>query len=97
MSSHSFRLVATAIVASVSVAAWAHPGGLDANGCHTNKKTGEYHCHRSATAEKEKGIVKKSGSGICHGPSSPYYAQTKNFTAFSSIEDCLNSGGRLPK
>lgn len=24
----------------------AHGGGLDANGCHTNRKTGEYHCHR---------------------------------------------------
>jgi len=23
-----------------------HPGGLDANGCHTNRSTGEYHCHR---------------------------------------------------
>lgn len=30
-------------------AAHAHPGGLDANGCHTNRKTGEYHCHRAAT------------------------------------------------
>ena len=23
----------------------AHGGGLDRNGCHTNRKTGEYHCH----------------------------------------------------
>lgn len=28
-------------------AAWAHSGGLDKNGCHTNRKTGEYHCHRA--------------------------------------------------
>lgn len=27
----------------------AHPGGLNAQGCHTNKKTGEYHCHRPQT------------------------------------------------
>ena len=27
----------------------AHGGGLDKNGCHTNRKTGEYHCHRSPT------------------------------------------------
>jgi hypothetical protein len=27
-------------------AASAHGGGLDANGCHTNRKTGDYHCHR---------------------------------------------------
>ncbi|MFD1985692.1 YHYH domain-containing protein [Mesorhizobium newzealandense] len=25
--------------------AFAHGGGTDANGCHTNHKTGEYHCH----------------------------------------------------
>lgn len=24
----------------------AHPGGLNAEGCHTNRRTGEYHCHR---------------------------------------------------
>ncbi|MDP2225940.1 MAG: excalibur calcium-binding domain-containing protein [Moraxellaceae bacterium] len=24
----------------------AHGGGTDASGCHTNRKTGEYHCHR---------------------------------------------------
>jgi hypothetical protein len=27
----------------------AHPGGLDSQGCHTNRKTGEYHCHRAPT------------------------------------------------
>ena len=27
----------------------AHPGGLDRHGCHTNRKTGQYPCHRSAT------------------------------------------------
>ena len=26
----------------------AHGGGLDAEGCHTNRKTGDYHCHRAA-------------------------------------------------
>ncbi len=23
----------------------AHPGGTNADGCHTNRRTGEYHCH----------------------------------------------------
>lgn len=26
----------------------AHPGGQDSNGGHTNRSTGEYHCHRSS-------------------------------------------------
>ena len=36
-----------AMVLSVSVTgAIAHPGGLDKNGCHTERKTGTRHCHR---------------------------------------------------
>ncbi len=75
----------------------AHSGGLNAQGCHTNKKTGEYHCHRSLAKEADEGIVKKSKSGICHDPSSQYYAQTKYFTPFRTLQECLESGGRLPK
>ena len=41
--------------------------------------------------------VKKSSSGICHEKGSQYYKQTKKFESFSSIQDCLNSGGRLPR
>ena len=26
--------------------AYAHGGGLNAQGCHNNRKTGDYHCHR---------------------------------------------------
>ena len=28
----------------------AHSGGLNAQGCHTNHKTGEYHCHRGGSS-----------------------------------------------
>jgi endonuclease G len=27
----------------------AHPGGLDAEGCHNNRKTGDHHCHGDRT------------------------------------------------
>lgn len=27
----------------------AHPGRTNAQGCHTNRQTGEYHCHNSGT------------------------------------------------
>lgn len=26
---------------------YGHGGGLDAKGCHMNRKAGEYHCHRA--------------------------------------------------
>ncbi|MFG6447367.1 YHYH domain-containing protein [Roseateles sp. BYS180W] len=36
--------LATLLVAA-SINAFAHGGGVNAEGCHTNKKTGDYHCH----------------------------------------------------
>jgi len=30
----------------VVVPAYAHGGGLNSEGCHNNRKTGDYHCHR---------------------------------------------------
>jgi hypothetical protein len=41
--------------------------------------------------------VKKSKSGICHDQNSAYFIKTKNFTSFSTLVSCLDSGGRLPK
>jgi hypothetical protein len=40
--------VAATVLAAGQVS--AHPGGLDAAGCHTNRKTGDRHCHRGGTA-----------------------------------------------
>jgi len=31
----------------VTGAAYAHPGGLNAQGCHNDRKNGGYHCHRA--------------------------------------------------
>ena len=33
----------------LSSAAWSHGGGLNKDGCHNDRKTGGYHCHRSQT------------------------------------------------
>ena len=43
------------ILISLTPFVGAHPGGLDANGGHYNRKTGEYHYHRKPAA--------KTGSG----------------------------------
>ena len=29
---------------------WAHPGGLNKEGCHNDRKNGGYHCHRAPAA-----------------------------------------------
>ena len=43
------------------------------------------------------GPVKMSKTGICHAPNTTYYNQTKNFTPYPTLKDCLNAGGRMPK
>ncbi|AZO36325.1 MAG: YHYH domain-containing protein [Mesorhizobium sp.] len=35
----------TSLAMFLSMDAFAHSGGTDSNGCHTNHQTGEYHCH----------------------------------------------------
>lgn len=41
--------------------------------------------------------VKMSKSGICHAPGTTYYKQTKNYTPYPTLKDCLSAGGRMPK
>lgn len=50
------------IVAPAS-AAFAHPGGLNAEGCHNNRKTGDYHCHRGAVAPvRSQSLMSRGGA-----------------------------------
>jgi micrococcal nuclease len=52
----------------------------------------------SPTSNNSSGsVVKKSTTGICHAPGTTYYNKTINFTPYNSIDECLKSGGRLPK
>ncbi|MGC3983012.1 MAG: hypothetical protein QM808_17300 [Steroidobacteraceae bacterium] len=39
-------------------------------------------------------IVKKSRSGICYEAANPSYADIENFTAYRTVDDCLQSGGK---
>lgn len=45
-------VVATLLASPVLVPAlaFAHGGGLNSEGCHNNRKTGGYHCHRGPSA-----------------------------------------------
>jgi hypothetical protein len=44
----SFVLLSVGLMAASE--AFAHGGGLNAQGCHNNRKTGDYHCHRTQVA-----------------------------------------------
>ena len=41
----------------------AHGGGLNAEGCHNNRKTGDYHCHRGGTPAPSKRSYGLASSG----------------------------------
>lgn len=72
------RLIVPLLLALLGSSAWAHGGGLDANGCHHNRKTGDYHCHGGArkssqttrpptsasTATKPQGLAPASPSAV---------------------------------
>lgn len=53
------------------VAARAHPGGLDASGCHNNRKTGEYHCHLGGSAPRRE--PSRAPRSSLMGGSAAYY------------------------
>lgn len=46
-----------------TVPAYAHPGGLNSEGCHNNRKTGGYHCHRGPSAKASSALRAVSSSG----------------------------------
>lgn len=55
------------------------------------------HAKNEEAAASNENVVKKSKTGICHAPGGSYYEKTKNFTPFKTLDECLKSGGRLPK
>ena len=38
---------------------FSHSGGLNQQGCHNNRKTGGYHCHRSKSVQQLKNLIAK--------------------------------------
>lgn len=63
--------------------AYANSGGTDAQGCHTNRKTGDYHCHDSkgssaAAAPQPSAPQQRSGLTCYVGPRGGTYTITKS-------------------
>ena len=81
----------------------AHPGGVDANGCHYERSTGKnwqdtYHCHEHKPANRDtNAAVKKSRENVCHDKSSSNYSTIKYFVAYKTMAECQSSGGKSPR
>jgi len=55
----------------------AHSGGLNAEGCHHNRKTGDYHCHRAPSSVAPATLRPKrqpAATQLRGGGSAVYYA-----------------------
>ena len=46
------NLILAAGMVVIPAAAVAHPGGLNGEGCHNDRKNGGYHCHRGGGASR---------------------------------------------
>jgi len=54
---------------ALSPPTWGHGGGLDQSGCHHNRKTGDYHCHRAPKAQPAPAKNVSASDNTCHtGP-----------------------------
>ena len=71
----------------------AHGGNTNSDNCHKNNRFNEYHCHNSNFQPP----VKQSKTMLCHKKGSTYYSRTKNFIPFTSLQECIDTGGRMPK
>ena len=96
----SLTLVLGASLLASPLPVAAHPGGLDANGCHYERSSGKnwqdtYHCHeQKAPNRKTSAPAKKSRENICHDAESPNYSKMQYFVSYKSMKQCTSSGGR---
>lgn len=49
-------------IANVANVAFAHGGGLNAEGCHNDRKNGGYHCHGGRSARPEPAPAPRSSA-----------------------------------
>jgi hypothetical protein len=73
-------LAVTAVV--VAPLASAHSGGTNAEGCHTNPRTGDYHCH----TPKQPAADRVTYCHVIHGERRCGYSR-------STCDDLVSEGG----
>lgn len=66
------------IVVFVPLNAWAHSGGTNAEGCHTNRKTGDYHCHNKKLKPRTNNPPSENGSETFSSAKKPPPPKSQN-------------------
>lgn len=88
-------VLAAAAVALLSPgAAFAHGGGLDASGCHHDRKRGGYHCHRAQTTPRSS-ETRASGTSTAKAapPMVACLIKGQQLMAYTTV-DCVEAGGK---
>ena len=83
-----------------TISAFTHGGGLNSKGCHNNKKTGYYHCHKKKLANHSKQYNRKSFKYKSYSPNTNigFYTLKKcdtNIDHVVSLKDAHDSGANL--
>lgn len=58
-----FTVAGALAATSLPASGMAHPGGLNAEGCHNNRRTGDYHCHRRASSRPSTATAARARGG----------------------------------
>lgn len=70
---HIMRTIIVAISLLISSSAFAHFGATDSNGCHRDKKAGNYHCHSG----EKKDLVFSSKDAFAKGEAGTPYVKSE--------------------
>lgn len=71
------RVLISVLLLVAPVTVFAHGGGLNAEGCHHNRKTGDYHCHRAPATQPQPSRPPQGADPTCHvGPRGGTYTIT---------------------
>ena len=88
--------VLLAAMAALSLAApslaLAHSGGLDASGCHHDRKRDGYHCHRAQSPSRQT-ETRASGTTTAKSAMVACAIKDKQLMAYSAL-DCMAVGGK---
>lgn len=98
-------LVLAVFMVILSTPVFAHSGRTDGSGCHTNRKTGDYHCHGGGSKAEAKTESRTSARTHARGqsPSAAVICSSNlyNCSDFSSqgeaqqaYESCLTETGK---
>ena len=78
----AFLIMLAAWLATV-LTAYAHGGGLDKDGCHNDRRAGEYHCHQGPLAEQS--FTNKAEAQAALAQSKPTTNKTRRASPTSEI------------